>query len=62
MKKILINKTIQNKCNRISIEGIELFFPYKPYSTQMEYMKKVIQGLKSGQNSLLQSPTGTGKT
>ena len=48
---------------RIIIEGIVIFFPYKPYPSQEEYMKKVILTLKSkGNISALESPTGTGKT
>ncbi len=44
------------------IEGIEVYFPYNPYKPQIEYMKYVIKTLKTGNNALLESPTGTGKT
>jgi regulator of telomere elongation helicase 1 len=46
----------------INIEGILVDFPYEPYPCQVEYMTKNIIALKFGHNSLLESPTGTGKT
>jgi regulator of telomere elongation helicase 1 len=39
-----------------------VYFPFKPYDCQSDFMKKVIQALESSQNALLESPTGTGKT
>eukprot|EP01080_Neovahlkampfia_damariscottae_P008724 gene8724-672_t len=44
------------------LSGIELSFPYEPYDVQLEYMTKVIDGLKTSKNCLLESPTGSGKT
>ena len=42
--------------------GIDLYFPIgrKPYNPQMAVMAKVIAALKSKENALLESPTGTG--
>ncbi|OMO66742.1 Helicase-like, DEXD box c2 type [Corchorus olitorius] len=37
-------------------------FPYKPYSIQMDFMKALYQSLAKGGISMLESPTGTGKT
>lgn len=37
-------------------------FPFKPYKEQLDYMKCVIESLQTGQNAILESPTGTGKT
>lgn len=44
------------------ISSITVDFPYDPYPAQVRYMSKVIEALRSGQNGLLESPTGTGKT
>ena len=45
-----------------NVEGIDVEFPYDPYPSQKEYMRKVILSLERGENALLESPTGTGKT
>ncbi|KAL2928514.1 ATP-dependent DNA helicase chl1 [Bienertia sinuspersici] len=37
-------------------------FPYKPYSIQLEFMNSLYQSLDNGGISMLESPTGTGKT
>ncbi|XP_022152609.1 ATP-dependent DNA helicase DDX11 isoform X2 [Momordica charantia] len=37
-------------------------FPYKPYSIQLEFMKALYNSLNKGGISMLESPTGTGKT
>ncbi|KAL3528760.1 hypothetical protein ACH5RR_008082 [Cinchona calisaya] len=37
-------------------------FPYKPYSIQIDFMKALYQSLQKGGISMLESPTGTGKT
>ncbi|CDR97326.1 DNA repair helicase (rad3) family protein, putative [Babesia bigemina] len=44
------------------IDGIDVRFPYQPYPCQTVYMETVIKAVKNGQNALLESPTGTGKT
>lgn len=46
----------------LSINGIDVDFPFTPYAPQIEYMSQVIEALRSGHNALLESPTGTGKT
>ncbi|XP_076816262.1 regulator of telomere elongation helicase 1-like [Clavelina lepadiformis] len=46
----------------ITIRGIDIEFPFKPYDVQLDYMTKVIEALQTGQNAVLESPTGTGKT
>lgn len=46
----------------IDINSVPTYFPYKPYPLQVTYMRKVIEALQNGQNALLESPTGTGKT
>lgn len=40
-----------------------MWFPYKEsYHCQRDYITKVIEAVKGGDNALLESPTGTGKT
>ena len=45
-----------------SIDTADIYFPYKPYVMQLEYMKTVLSALANRQNALLESPTGSGKT
>jgi regulator of telomere elongation helicase 1 len=52
---------VQEK-HKVIIEGIEIWFPKKPYGPQKIYMEKVIEALNKGQYAALESPTGTGKT
>ena len=47
---------------KIQIDDIDIMFPMKPYQVQVDYMEKVIESCKTGNNALLESPTGTGKT
>ena len=48
---------------KINIQGIDIYFPYKPYEPQNLYMKKIISTLNNkGNISALESQTGTGKT
>lgn len=47
------------------IDGIQVEFPFQAYECQLTYMQltqKVITALQFNQNTLLESPTGTGKT
>ena len=37
-------------------------FPFTPYPSQLVMMEKILLALHDGQNALLESPTGTGKT
>lgn len=50
----------KQSCQRIN--GADVYFPFKPYDCQNNFMDKVIEALKSSENALLESPTGTGKT
>lgn len=45
-----------------TISGVKVFFPVKAYPSQVAMMAKIINGLQRGQNSLLESPTGSGKS
>lgn len=44
------------------LHEVPVRFPCAPYACQTEYMSRVLQALTQGQNALLESPTGTGKT
>jgi regulator of telomere elongation helicase 1 len=44
------------------ISGVPVEFPFEPYQVQTDYMSKVIECLEEGENGMLESPTGTGKT
>ena len=45
-----------------TVAGVPVDFPYEAYDVQLAYMEKVVLALSRGQNALLESPTGTGKT
>ena len=51
-----------NHQNMQVIAGVDVYFPFKPYKCQNDYMKSLITALQNGENALLESPTGTGKT
>jgi regulator of telomere elongation helicase 1 len=42
----------------IILNEVAIRFPFKPYEVQKDYMTKVIECLKNGQNGVLESPTG----
>lgn len=46
----------------ILISGHHVRFPYKPYPSQLVMMERVIKSLSRGENALLESATGTGKS
>ena len=46
----------------VTIGGIKVKFPSKPYPSQISMMDRIIKGLQRKQNCLLESPTGSGKT
>lgn len=47
---------------QLEINSVNVDFPYEPYPAQIQYMSHVIEALRTGNNALLESPTGTGKT
>ncbi|KAG8643522.1 hypothetical protein MANES_11G044500v8 [Manihot esculenta] len=51
-------KEMENEENEPKFPG----FPYKPYLIQMDFMKALYRSLDKGGVSMLESPTGTGKT
>lgn len=46
----------------LDILGIPVAFPYAPYACQQDFMQEALKALRDGENALLESPTGTGKT
>ncbi|CAD8081325.1 unnamed protein product [Paramecium sonneborni] len=60
--EIDIDQKLCNDQKQLNIGNTMIYFPYKPYDVQKQYMESVIQILDKGQNGLLESPTGTGKT
>ena len=46
----------------IELRGVPIHFPFKPYDCQETYMGALLDALHKGENALLESPTGTGKT
>ncbi|CAI2381893.1 unnamed protein product [Moneuplotes crassus] len=48
--------------HKYTILGTQCYFPYQAYDLQQEFMTKVVQACQQGENALLESPTGTGKT
>ena len=66
-----INQEKLQKQEKLMIEDIEVYFPYKPYEKQINYMTSIIKILNKKYSSndinfnpiaALESPTGTGKT
>ena len=45
----------------MELRGVPVEFPFEPYHCQRTFMEAVIQSAQTGQNALLESPTGTGK-
>lgn len=45
-----------------TIRGIPVRFPFEAYECQVKLMERIIKALQMGENGLLESPTGTGKT
>ncbi|WIA37112.1 hypothetical protein OEZ86_014079 [Tetradesmus obliquus] len=45
-----------------NIRGYDVDFPHEAYPCQITYMEQVLGALEQGENALLESPTGTGKT
>lgn len=43
-------------------EEVEVYFPYNAYGVQRHYVSSAVKAVLNGENALLESPTGTGKT
>ncbi|XP_033609304.1 Fanconi anemia group J protein isoform X2 [Cryptotermes secundus] len=51
-----------NGPRKFFVAGVEVEFPIKPYKCQISTMNMVIRGLRHMTNTLIESPTGSGKT
>ena len=58
----MINESKKLEHIKVTINSVDIHFPYQPYDVQIKYMESVINALNNKQNALLESPTGTGKT
>ena len=56
------NHLARHRQMECEINGVSVSFPYTPYPVQVNYMSKVIESIRDREYSLLESPTGTGKT
>ena len=56
-------KRMSSESYPIKVCGVTIQFPYEnPYPAQKKVMEKVILAYKNGENAILESPTGTGKS
>lgn len=56
---------VENTCilnYPLSIDGVSVTLPFKPYPAQVGVVRNVIHGLKYHRNVMVESPTGTGKS
>ena len=59
-EKLEIDKSRISTQTIINIQGIEIYFPYKPYEIQINYMNKIIESLNNNKSiAALESPKGT---
>lgn len=58
----LATKDKMNSIYTYTLRGICVEFPFPAYECQLVFMERVIEALQTGNNALLESPTGTGKT
>ena len=45
-----------------TMSGCKIKFPVKAYPSQVAMMSKIVTSIQKSQNSLLESPTGSGKS
>lgn len=53
---------VENSGESFRVLGLDIKFPFKPYGIQKAMMNKVAVTLTNKEHSLIESPTGTGKT
>ncbi|KAJ1794352.1 hypothetical protein LPJ59_004550, partial [Coemansia sp. RSA 2399] len=56
----LVKDVDQSSLYRIA--GVPVHFPFNPYASQLDMMSHMIHALNRSQNSMLESPTGSGKS
>lgn len=55
------NKPCSSVGRTYTYKNVPIRFPYPAYRSQHQMMEKIIEGVTTGENCLLESPTGTGK-
>lgn len=50
------------KTTTFRIRHVDVTFPFEPYQPQRVFIERLLEALQRGENALLESPTGTGKT
>ena len=61
-KSIIKGRSSTTPPTSITLNNIQVHFPFKPYDVQEKYMQSVLTALQNSEHALLESPTGTGKT
>lgn len=56
------NAEKQSSTKAYTIGGVPIQFPYRAYPSQITMMDKIVKCLNKGDNCLLESPTGSGKS
>ena len=56
-----LNEKLLTKSHPVE-NASQAYFPYPPYPEQSELVSSIQQTIISSQNSIIESPTGTGKT
>ena len=60
---ITAKRKVAKSIVRVHNSQAEVLFPYpQPYECQIKMIEAVTQCVENGQNGLIESPTGTGKT
>ncbi|KAJ1730419.1 hypothetical protein LPJ72_004486 [Coemansia sp. Benny D160-2] len=50
------------KCSTYFIGGVQIHFPFAPYPSQLGMMNHMIRALNGSHNTMIESPTGSGKS
>ncbi|KAJ1661866.1 hypothetical protein EV178_006351 [Coemansia sp. RSA 1646] len=50
------------KCSTYYIGGVQIHFPFAPYPSQLGMMNHMIRALNGSHNTMIESPTGSGKS
>lgn len=58
MNKSKIN---DEKKRELFFSGVKVYFPRKPFNTQVSLLNNIIRAFKEKSNAIIESPTGTGK-
>ncbi|KAJ2557904.1 Fanconi anemia group J protein [Coemansia sp. RSA 1933] len=50
------------KCSTYYIGGVQIHFPFAPYPSQLGMMNHMVRALNGSHNTMIESPTGSGKS